>query len=1158
MNNSLQAHEETASSYFNRGNLFKESGKLEEAAAAYLRCTELNPDFSWYHHNLGEVLAKLGQWDAAEKSYRRACQLNQKSAWSWHNLGEVCEQQSNLDSAVTAYRRAVEIYPDFYEFHNSLGKALCLQGQLDESVICLRKAIELDSESALPYQNLWEALARQGRVDEGIECLRKAIDLNPGDGELYLKLAEALQGKNELAEAVGYYRKAIQLKPDFHWLYYKLGTALAAQGQWEEAIAAYSKAAELEPGSAIVHHYLGHTLSIVQRWEEAIVCYRKTLKLAPTAAVVYYHLGDALATLQRWNEAVIEYSYAVAIEPNSLEFQDHLGFAYAQLQKWDEAIAAYKKAIEIAPYSEVVCHHLADALARRSHVQPLQKKAHSDLEEAVTCYRKLIKIDPNNLEVCKKLLEIKIDDQPLYLQVGEAFAKKNAWEEATASYRYAVELNPEDADACHKLGETLQIQGQVDEAVVIYRKAIELNPNYFGTYHNLADLLQPQGNFEEAVAAYQKAIDLNPSFVWSYHNLAELFEKQNKLDEAVNCYHQAIEVNPNFTWSHYNLGRTLAKQNKIPQSLESYQKAIQLEPKLFSEYYQKLREILPDGRDTYSKWRAKNSPREADLQKMAEMIEIFSYQPLISVILPVFNTPENFLREAIDSVFNQIYPYWELCIGDDASTATHVKQIISEYAAKDDRIKVVFREKNGHISQCSNSALELAVGEFVSLLDHDDTLAPDALYEVALLLNRHRDADLIYSDEDKLAPNNQLIDPYFKPEWCPESFLSRMYTCHLGTYRRALVNEIGGFRPGYEGSQDYDLVLRLTEKTEKIFHIPKILYHWRIHSNSVTGGTEAKPYAYQAAKKAIAEAISRRGEEGTVIDVPELLGHYMVRYKITDYKLVSIIIPTRDLGDILDRCLESIFTKSTYPNYEVVVIDNGSTEKQTQQTIAKWTAKESNRFRCYRLDIPFNFSKINNYAVKQVQGDYLLFLNNDTEVITSDWIEGMVEQAQKPAIGAVGTLLLYPDNTIQHAGIVMGLGGLAANSYCGFPATTPGYLGQVQCISNVLAVTAACLMCRREVFKEVGGFEEELVVAYNDVDICLKMVDKGYRNVYLPHIVLYHYESKSRGYEDTPEKQERLRREANIIKSRWQKFIDNDPCYSPNLTRDTADYSIRL
>lgn len=1158
MNNSLQVHEETASNYFHRGNLLKQSDKLEEAAAAYQRCTELNPDFSWYHHNLGEVRAKLGQRDGAEKSYRRACELNPNSAWSWHNLGEVLEQQGNLGEAVAAYRKAVEIYPDFYEFHNSLGKALCFQGQLDESISCLRKAIELDSESALPYQNLWEALARQGRVDEGMDCLRRAIELNPGEGDLYLKLAEALQGKNELAEAVGYYRKAIQLKPDFHWLYYKLGTALAAQGQWEEAIAAYSKAAELEPGSAIVHHYLGHTLSIVQRWEDAIASYRRAIALAPDVATVYFHLGDALATIQRWHEAVAEYRKAVEIEPNSLESQDHLGFALAQLQQWDEAIAAYRKALKIAPDSEVVYHHLADALAGRSRVQLLQKEAESDLDEAVSCYRKAIEFNPNNLELCKKMLEIKPDDRDLYLPLGDAFARQKAWKEAIASYNHAVNLNPENAEACHKLGEALQTQGQLDEAVAAYMKAIKLNPNFFGTYHNLADILRPQGQFDEAVLSYQKSIELNPNFVWSYHNLAELFDKQGKLDEAAAWYRQAIAVDPNFAWSHYNLGRTLAKQNKVSESVESYQRAIELEPKLFFQDYQSLRDILPDNQDTYSRWRAKNCPREADLRKMAEIVEIFSYKPLISVVMPVFNTPDNFLREAIESVLNQIYPYWELCIADDASTTPHVQQILSEYTAKDSRIKVVLRTENGHICHCSNSALNLATGDFISLLDHDDVLTPDALYEVALLLNRHRDADMIYSDEDKLDPCNQLIDPYFKPEWCPDLFLSQMYVCHLGTYRHSLIKEIGGFRVGYEGSQDYDLVLRFTEKTDKIYHIPKVLYHWRLHANSAASGTEAKPYAYIAGKKALQEAIERRGEKGKVEGVPDFLGHYSVRYEITDYKLVSIIICTRDLADILDKCLASIFTKSVYPNYEVILIDNGSQEKQTELVLAKWKNKEPERFKPYRFDVPFNFSKINNYGVSKSQGDYLLFLNNDTEVISADWIDAMVEQVQRRLIGAVGAKLLYPDNTIQHAGVVMGLGNIANPPYRSMASDYPGYFSHNVDIKNFSVITGACLMCRREVFEAIRGFDEELVVAYNDVDLCLKIVAKGYRNVYLPHVVLYHHESKTRGYEDTPEKQERLRREANVIKTRWQKFINNDPCYSPNLTRDKTDYSIRI
>jgi glycosyltransferase involved in cell wall biosynthesis len=456
------------------------------------------------------------------------------------------------------------------------------------------------------------------------------------------------------------------------------------------------------------------------------------------------------------------------------------------------------------------------------------------------------------------------------------------------------------------------------------------------------------------------------------------------------------------------------------------------------------------GHEKYQVWLTKHGARPSDIQQMKKTVAALKLTPLISLVMPVFNPPETFLKEAIASIVNQIYPYWELCIADDCSTEPYVKQVLEEYAAIDSRIKIVIRAENGHISAASNSALELATGEFVSLLDHDDVLTPDALYQVALMINQHPDADLIYSDEDKIDEENKLKGPYFKPEWCPDSFLSRMYVGHLGTYRRSLIEKIGGFRVGYEGSQDYDLVLRFTEQTDKIYHIPKVLYHWRIHLASAASSSDAKPYAYEAAKKALTEAIYRRGEPGTVTDVPNYLGHYIIRYEITDYKRVSIIIPTRNLGKMLDQCLDSIFTKTTYPNYEVIVIDNGSTEETLAEVIAKWQEQEPTRFKCYPLDIPFNFSKLNNYAVTQAQGDYLLFLNNDTEVIKPDWIDAMVEQAQRPSIGAVGGLLLYPDDTIQHAGVILGLGELAVIVINISPAIPP----------VLLALSLVLIMCR--------------------------------------------------------------------------------------------------
>ncbi|MEB3217340.1 MAG: glycosyltransferase [Nostocales cyanobacterium 94392] len=623
------------------------------------------------------------------------------------------------------------------------------------------------------------------------------------------------------------------------------------------------------------------------------------------------------------------------------------------------------------------------------------------------------------------------------------------------------------------------------------------------------------------------------------------------LTEKDQTFQQNLLIRIRYFWNIYRVKGFPYVANKV------LQKSIQIVK--YQDVPSHALPNIPQSDDiNYQKWLNNNYPTPEILKQKAIQVEELTYQPLFSLIMPVFNTPTKFLKEAIESVLNQVYPYWELCIADDASSDNQVRKLLDEYSAKDSRIKVIFRAENGHISRCSNSALEIATGEFVALLDHDDLLTPDALYEIASLLNEHPEADMIYSDEDKINENGKLQDPFFKPDWCPDSFLSRMYTCHLGIYRRELLKTIGGFRTGYEGSQDYDLVLRFTEKTTRIFHIPKILYHWRIHPQSAASKPDQKPYAVIAAEKALADALVRRGEDGRVTQAESLVGHYIMRYTIKDYKLVSIIIPTRDLGKILDKCLTSIFEKTVYPNYEIILIDNGSQEQETADIFAKWQQKEPDRFKCYQFDIPFNYSKINNYGVEKSQGDYLLFLNNDTEVLTSDWIDAMVEQAQRPSIGAVGALLLYPDNTIQHAGVVMGIGGVANHSHKHFPVNSPGYFGQILTVNNYSSVTAACLMCRREVFEVVGGFEEQLSVAFNDVDFCLKIVEKGYRNIYLPHVVLYHYESKSRGYEDTPEKLARFIQETEYMQNNWKKFIEYDPCYSINLTSKDEDYSIKI
>jgi len=534
-----------------------------------------------------------------------------------------------------------------------------------------------------------------------------------------------------------------------------------------------------------------------------------------------------------------------------------------------------------------------------------------------------------------------------------------------------------------------------------------------------------------------------------------------------------------------------------------------------------------------------------------------AYKPVFSVIVPVYNTDERWLRRCLDSVLAQLYPYWELCIADDHSQDPHVRLVLDEYLAKDNRVRVVFRQGNGHISASSNSALALAEGEFVALLDHDDELSIDALYENAILLNAHPDADMIYSDEDKITEENLRHMPFFKPDWSPDTFLSQMYSGHLGVYRTALIREISGFRVGFEGSQDYDLVLRLTEQTSRIHHIPKILYHWRTAEGSTARVAEAKNYAYLAAKKAIQEALDRRGEGGWVEFVPDHWGQYRVHYPLLGKPLISIIIPTRDNAHYLEKCLASIFEKTTYESFEVVILDNGSARTETRALFERLQCLSGDRVRIVRLDIPFNYSRLNNEGVRWAKGELVCLLNDDTEVITADWLEELAGQARRKSIGAAGAFLLYPNATVQHAGVLLGVGGLANHSHRHWPANGAGYFGRLLLTANYAAITSACLMVQKERYLDAGGLDEELALAYNNVDFCLRLLNRGYKNVVLSHVRLFHNESRSRGPDTLLDQQSRYAKEAGILMERWGELISNDPYYSPHLTRNAGDFSLK-
>ena len=559
----------------------------------------------------------------------------------------------------------------------------------------------------------------------------------------------------------------------------------------------------------------------------------------------------------------------------------------------------------------------------------------------------------------------------------------------------------------------------------------------------------------------------------------------------------------------------------------------------------------------YAIWIENNEPAPSEAQTLWEAeLKTLDHLPLISVLVPTYETPALLLREMIESVIGQVYPNWELCIADDASKSPHVRDIIQGYLASDPRIKAVFRPSNGHISEASNSALELATGEWLALLDHDDVLAPNALLSVALEASQHPKAVFIYSDEDKLGADNIRYEPFFKPDFSPELLRSQNYLNHLSVHRTSRVREYGGWRKGFEGSQDYDLNLRTLERTDPklIRHIPKVLYHWRAVKGSTALAIDQKDYAFEAGQRALKEHVRRMGWKADV----EAVLHYpfhRVRYAIpSPPPLVSIIIPTRDRADLLRVCVSSIIDRTDYDPYEILIVDNDSVEPETFALFDE--LKTEARIRVVLESGPFNYSKINNAAVRVSDGAIVCLLNNDIEIINADWMREMVSWAVQPRIGCVGAKLYYPNDTVQHAGVTLGMGGIAGHPHKHRGRADPGYFGRLVVSHDVSAVTGACLFVRREVYDECGGLDERLQVAFNDVDFCIRVTERGYQNVFTPFAELYHHESVSRGEDGSPEKRARFLSEIDFMERRWPEKIALDPFYSPNLTQVKDDYTI--
>lgn len=542
---------------------------------------------------------------------------------------------------------------------------------------------------------------------------------------------------------------------------------------------------------------------------------------------------------------------------------------------------------------------------------------------------------------------------------------------------------------------------------------------------------------------------------------------------------------------------------------------------------------------------------------------VFDRDVTFSILVPLYNTPEKFLRQAIESVIAQTYPKWQLCLADGSDEAhASVGKICQEYADKDDRIMYQKLSENKGISGNTNACLAMARGNYIALFDHDDVLHPSVLYEYMKVICE-KDADYIYCDEATFHGNktiDDMITLHFKPDYAPDNLCANNYICHFSAFKRTLLEGTELFRSEFDGSQDHDMILRLTAKAKCVAHVPKLLYYWRSHAGSVASDISAKSYAIEAAKGAVAAHLREEGWENFEITSTKAFETiFRIKYEIKGNPRVSILIPNKDHLDDLKRCIASIVEKSSYDNYEIIVIENNST---TDEIFAYYEELKKNPdIRVVTYEGDFNYSAINNFGERYATGEYILLLNNDTQVITLDWIEELLMYAQREDVGAVGAKLYYEDKTIQHAGVVLGLGAhrTAGHTHYRVSSNNLGYMGRLCYAQDVMAVTGACLMMRKSLFEELGGLDEGFAVSLNDVDLCIRAWKSGHVNVFTPFAELYHFESVSRGLDDKGEKAKRYDRESAVFREKWKDLLEKgDPYYNPNFSLDRSDFALKL
>ena len=572
------------------------------------------------------------------------------------------------------------------------------------------------------------------------------------------------------------------------------------------------------------------------------------------------------------------------------------------------------------------------------------------------------------------------------------------------------------------------------------------------------------------------------------------------------------------------------------------------------EFWIRLHERFEPEEVPYGPWYAAYVPDEEALEKQRK--HKFNYAPLISIAVPAYQTPVEFLKQMIESLISQTYTGWELCIANASPDNEEMQRVLADYSAKDVRVRFCSLKENLGIAENTNRAFAMAKGEFMGLLDHDDLLAPNALYEIVNTLQDHPQADALYTDEDKVTTDlDEHFQPHLKPDFNLDLLRSNNYICHFFVVRRSIVEKAGGFRKEFDGAQDYDFIFRCTENAREVLHVPEILYHWRTHKASTADNPASKMYAFEAGKRAIEAHLERTGTKGTLSHTQDL-GFYRVKYPVQGEPLVSVIIPNKDEKETLQTCLESLKKNTSYQNFEIIIIENNSTTGEIFKYYKELSRDQ--QIHLLRWGKEFNYSAINNFGVAHARGEYLLFLNNDVKSIEPDWMEEMLGVCQRPEVGGVGAKLIYPDNTIQHAGCVIGMGGIAGHMFVDMPADRTGYLHKASLLQDMSAVTAACLMMKKEVFEQAGGFTEELAVAFNDVDLCLKVRKNNHLIVYDPYAKLYHMESKTRGAEDSKEKVRRFQTEIEYMRCHWMDILKNgDPYYNKNLSLTKWNYSLK-